>query len=65
MSDYISREAVLAEQRHLYCENCARRKGMKNGKMKFVYLPYSHLLCGAGKRSERRPQTPMHTKTQA
>lgn len=35
--DYISREAFLAEQRHLYCENCARRKGMKNGKMKFVY----------------------------
>ena len=37
MSDYISREAFLAEQRHLHCENCARRKGMKNGKMKFVY----------------------------
>lgn len=35
--DYISREAFLAEKRHLYCENCARRKGMKNGKMKFVY----------------------------
>ena len=35
--DYISREAFLAEQRHLYCKNCARRKGMKNGKMKFVY----------------------------
>lgn len=34
MSDYISREALLAEQRHLYCENCARRK---NGKGKFVY----------------------------
>ena len=34
MSDYISREAFLAEQRHLYCENCARRK---NGKGKFVY----------------------------
>lgn len=35
--DYISREAFLAEKRHLYCENCARRKGMKNGKMKFIY----------------------------
>ena len=34
MSDYISREAFLAEQRHMYCENCARRK---NGKGKFVY----------------------------
>jgi hypothetical protein len=31
---YIDREAFLAEQRHLYCENCARRK---NGKGKFVY----------------------------
>lgn len=35
--EYIEREAFLAEQRHLYCENCVRRKGMKNGKMKFVY----------------------------
>jgi len=32
--EYIDREAFLAEQRHLYCENCARRK---NGKGKFVY----------------------------
>ena len=37
MAEYIEREAFIAEQRHLYCENCARRKGMKNGKMKFVY----------------------------
>jgi hypothetical protein len=37
MAEYISREAFLAEQRHLYCENCARRKGMKNGKMQFIY----------------------------
>ncbi len=29
--------AFIAEQRHLYCENCERRKGMKNGKAKFVY----------------------------
>ena len=29
--------AFIAEQRHLYCENCERRKGMKNGKVKFVY----------------------------
>lgn len=34
MSDYIEREAFLAEQRHLYCENCARRKNVKG---KFVY----------------------------
>ena len=37
MSDYISREAFVESQRHLYCENCARRKGMKRGKMQFVY----------------------------
>lgn len=35
--EYIERERFLAEQRHSYCENCARRKGMKNGKMRFVY----------------------------
>ena len=34
MAEYIEREAFLAEKRHLYCENCARRK---NGKGKFVY----------------------------
>ena len=37
MTDYISREAFVEAQRHLYCENCARRKGMKRGKMQFVY----------------------------
>jgi len=37
MANYIDSEAFLAEQRNLYCENCARRKGMKNGKMRFVY----------------------------
>lgn len=35
--DLIDRDEFIAEQRHLYCENCERRKGMKNGKMKFVY----------------------------
>ena len=33
----IDADAFIAEQRHLYCENCERRKGMKNGKVKFVY----------------------------
>ena len=37
MAEYIDREAFVKDQRHLYCENCARRKGMKNGKMRFVY----------------------------
>ena len=34
MSEYIDREAFIAEQRHLYCDNCARRK---NSKGKLVY----------------------------
>lgn len=34
MADYISREAFIESQQHLYCENCARRK---DGKGKFVY----------------------------
>lgn len=33
----IDADAFIAKQQHLYCENCAKRKGMKNGKMKFVY----------------------------
>lgn len=37
MDEYIERDAFIADQRHLYCENCDRRKGMKNGKLKFVY----------------------------
>lgn len=37
MAEYIDRQAFLEEQRHLYCENCAKRKGMKRGKMQFVY----------------------------
>ena len=35
--DLIDRGSFIAEQQHLYCENCVKRKGMKNGKMKFVY----------------------------
>ena len=34
---YIEREAFVESQRHLYCDNCARRKGMKRGKECFVY----------------------------
>lgn len=37
MADYIDREAFVAEKRLLYCADCKRRKGMKNGKMKFLY----------------------------
>lgn len=37
MAEYIDKQAFLEEQRHLYCENCEKRKGMKRGKMQFVY----------------------------
>ena len=37
--DTIDRDAFIAAQRHLYCDNCDRRRGMKDGKLtkKFVY----------------------------
>lgn len=37
MAEYIDKQAFLEEQRHLYCENCEKRKGIKRGKMRFVY----------------------------
>ena len=37
MAEYIDREAFIADKRAQYCDNCDRRKGMKNGKMRFVY----------------------------
>jgi len=36
-TDYIDREAFVAKERERFCANCDRRKGMKNGKLKFVY----------------------------
>jgi membrane protease subunit (stomatin/prohibitin family) len=37
MADYISREAFITKTRKQYCADCDRRKGMKNGKMRFCY----------------------------
>lgn len=37
MNEYISREAFVRKYREGYCENCDRRKGMKNGELRFVY----------------------------
>ena len=37
MSEYISREAFVEQKRKQYCEDCDRRKGMKNGKYKTLY----------------------------
>ena len=35
--EYIEREAFVEQKRKQYCEDCDRRKGMKNGKYKTLY----------------------------
>lgn len=35
--EYIKREAFLDHMREQYCKDCARRKGMRNGKYKTLY----------------------------
>ena len=37
MTDYISREAFIADKKWLYCTDCDRRKGKKRGKMVTLY----------------------------
>ena len=37
MAEYIEKEAFIDRYRKLLCEDCDRRKGMKNGKMRFCY----------------------------
>ena len=37
MSELIDRDAFLKQERKWYCENCDRRKGVKNGRKCFVY----------------------------
>lgn len=37
MGEYIEREAFIEAKRKQYCADCDRRKGMKNGKMRFCY----------------------------
>ena len=34
---YIDRDAFIKFQRELYCKNCSRRLGVKNGKLKEIY----------------------------
>lgn len=36
-TEYISKDAFVAQQRKQYCVNCERRKGTKNGERIFVY----------------------------
>lgn len=35
--EYIERDAFVNEKRKQYCADCDRRKGMKNGKIRFCY----------------------------
>lgn len=37
MAEYIEREAFIADKQKQYCSDCDRRKGMKRGKLRFVY----------------------------
>jgi NADH pyrophosphatase NudC (nudix superfamily) len=37
MTEYIDRDAFIAEKRMHYCAACKRRQGMKNGKIQFCY----------------------------
>lgn len=37
MAEYIEREAFIEQKRKQYCEDCTRRKGMRNGKYKTLY----------------------------
>ena len=37
MSELIDRQAFIEQERKVYCENCDRRQGMKNGKLTFCY----------------------------
>lgn len=34
---YIDRDAFIKQQRELYCKDCTRRMGVKNGKLKEIY----------------------------
>ena len=37
MSELVDKDAFLKQERKWYCENCDRRKGVKNGRKCFVY----------------------------
>lgn len=34
---YIEVEAFVSSEQEIYCKDCARRKGIKNGKERFIY----------------------------
>ena len=47
MSDLIDREAFLKQERKLYCEDCDRRKGTKNGKPNVICYEIGEAPCRA------------------
>lgn len=37
MAEYIDRESLVTDMQKRFCEDCDRRKGKKNGRVRFVY----------------------------
>lgn len=46
MADYIDRDGYIKTQRELYCKNCPKREGMRNGKKQELY-PVGGVVCRA------------------
>jgi hypothetical protein len=47
MSDLIDRQAFIENERKLYCEDCDRRKGTKNGKPNVICYEIGEAPCRA------------------
>lgn len=47
MSDLIDRQAFIENERKLYCEDCDRRKGTKNGKPNVICYEIGEVPCRA------------------
>ena len=47
MSDLIDRQAFIENERKLYCEDCDRRKGTKNGKSNVICYEIGEAPCRA------------------
>ena len=45
MSDLIDRQAFIENERKLYCEDCDRRKGTKNGKRNVICYEIGGVPC--------------------
>lgn len=47
MSELIDRQAFIEQERKLYCEDCDRRKGTKNGKPNVICYEIGEAPCRA------------------